>query len=97
MAKTDQSDMCESHIMTQLAIIDEQLEQCNMELSKQAKSSIMNQLPSLEKIDIDLKAYVSLQQNRLVTRIDHQLIRYQNDIRNQQLYRQLFTYNLIHD
>ncbi|CAM2729112.1 unnamed protein product [Rotaria socialis] len=94
IAKTDQSNLCENYIMTQLAMIDDQLDQCNIELDKQAQSSIPILLPSLENMDKDLTCYVLLHQNYLIKRIDQQVMRYKDEIRDRQLYQDLFTYNL---
>ncbi|CAF1515433.1 unnamed protein product [Rotaria magnacalcarata] len=96
IAKTDQFNLCENYIMTQLSMIDDQLDQCNNELDKQAQSTIPILLPSLENMDKDLTSYVSLHQNYLAKRIDQQIIRYKNEIHDQQLYQNLFTYNLTH-
>ncbi|CAM4814943.1 unnamed protein product [Rotaria magnacalcarata] len=97
MAKTNQSELIENYIMTQLAMIDDQIEQCIMELSRQAQSEspIPILLPSLEIMDIELKKYVRVQQHHLLKRMDDQLNRCKNDIRDQHLHRQLFTYPLL--
>ncbi|CAF4469899.1 unnamed protein product, partial [Rotaria sp. Silwood2] len=76
MAKSNQPDLCENYVLTQLAIIDDQLEQCNMELYKQVQSSIPILLPSLDLLDRN-----------------HQIRRFKDDIRDQQLYLDLLTYN----
>ncbi|CAF4745423.1 unnamed protein product, partial [Rotaria sp. Silwood2] len=93
IAKTDQANLCENYIMTQLALIDDQLEQCNMELSRQAQSlhtSIL--LPSLDIIDKELKNYVCIQQNYLVKRMDDRLIQCKNEIHDQQLYQEFLIH-----
>ncbi|CAF3847890.1 unnamed protein product [Rotaria sp. Silwood1] len=95
MAKTNQPNICQQYVRIQLETINGQLKQCNKELIRQAETSRSILLPSLDIMDMNLKNYVSLQQNYLIQRNDHQLIRCKNDIRDQQLYRQLFTDNLI--
>ncbi|CAF4020406.1 unnamed protein product [Rotaria sordida] len=94
MTKTNQADLCENYIMTQLAMIDDQLEQCNLELNKQAQSAIPILLPALDIMDTSLKNYVSLQQNYLVERMQHKIMKFKNELRDEQLYRDLFSYNL---
>ncbi|CAF1273836.1 unnamed protein product [Rotaria sp. Silwood1] len=94
MAKTTQADLCENYIMTQLAMIDDQLEQCNLELNTQAQSTIPLLLPTLDIMDASLKNYVSLQQNYLVERMQHKIRKFKDEFRDEQLYRDLFSYNL---
>ncbi|CAF5223334.1 unnamed protein product [Rotaria magnacalcarata] len=52
-------------------------------------------ITSLEIMDIELKKYVRVQQHHLLKRMDDQLNRCKNDIRDQHLHRQLFTYPLL--
>lgn len=98
MAKTDRPDICQQFVMIQLANIKHQLDQCNMELIRQAQaslsSSISNMLPSMEIVDSGLKEYVYVQQKHLFKGIENQLITYKNDIDDQKLYRQLLANNL---
>jgi hypothetical protein len=98
MAKTDKSEICQQFVMTQLTNIQHQLDQCNMELIKQAQSSlslsISMLLPSREIMDKCLKEYIYLQQKHLFKRIENQLILYKDDIYGQKLYHQLSAYNL---
>ncbi|CAF1088999.1 unnamed protein product [Rotaria sordida] len=94
MVKTNQADLCENYIMTQLAITDDQLEQCDMELDKQTKPPISTLLPPLDIMDTSLKNYVSLQQNYLVERIQHKIMKFKDELRHEKLYRDLFSYNL---
>ncbi|CAF1393936.1 unnamed protein product [Rotaria sordida] len=93
ITKTDQVDLCENYIMIQLAMIDDQLEQCNMELARQAQSTISILLPTLDIIDASLKNYVSLQQNYLVERMQHKIMKLKDELCDEQLYRDLFSYN----
>jgi len=97
MAKTDQLHICKQYVVTQLFNIKQQLDQCNLELTTQAQtsaSSTLILLPSQEILDNCLKEYVCLQQNYLFKRMDQQLIKCKNEIRDQQLYRHLSAYNI---
>jgi galactitol-specific phosphotransferase system IIB component len=94
MAKTNEPEICQEFVMTQLTNIKHQLDQCNMELIGQTQSSISILLPSIEILDNCLKEYVYLQQNYLFKSIDNQLIRYKDDIYDQKLYQQLSAYHL---
>ena len=102
MAKTDQLQICKQYVVTQLDNIKQQLDQCNLELITQAQTSLSSSssslmailLPSQEILDRCLKEYVSLQQNYLFRRMDQQLIKYKDEIYDQQLYRHLSAYNI---
>ena len=101
MAKTDQLQICKQYVVTQLDNIKQQLDQCNSELTTQAQTSLSSSsslmsilLPSQEILDRCLKEYVSLQQNYLFRRMDQQLIKYKDEIYDQQLYRHLSAYNI---
>jgi hypothetical protein len=94
MAKTNEPEICQQFVMTQLNNIKHQLDQCNMELIRQTQSSISILLPSIEILDNCLKEYVYLQQKYLFKRIENQLIICKDDIYDQKLYQQLSAYQL---
>ena len=96
MAKTDEPEMCQTFVMKQLTNIKHQLNECNLELTRQAQlsSSILILLPSIDAMDNCLKEYVGLQQKHLFKRIEIQLNTYKDNIHDRKLYHRLSAYQL---
>jgi hypothetical protein len=90
---TNDTKLCYEYLMNYLENIKQQLNQCQLELSKQSQSCPITNL-SLNQIDHCLKEYVHTERNYLLTRNNEQFNKFQDNIREKDLYKTIVSYQL---
>ncbi|CAF0891282.1 unnamed protein product [Didymodactylos carnosus] len=96
MAKTNDFKLCQQYVITYIQNIKQQLNECQLELSKQSQPYRMTTLP-FDQIDDRLKETVDHERKYLSTRNNNQLLKFKDDIHEKELFRIIFTYRLTTD
>lgn len=97
MAKTNQHELREKFVKQRLHDINLKLDQGTTELTIQFQSCPTTLLPLQITLDRNLQEFVQLQQKYLSNRMKYQLKRYQESIREKELWQILLTYSLTND
>lgn len=79
MAKTEDTQLCRQYLVNYVENIKKQIQQCQIELTKQSESYSMT-VVSLLDIDQCLKDYVDCQRKYLRVRSKHQLIKFKDSL-----------------
>jgi hypothetical protein len=96
MARTSDHELIERFVMKHLTKLELELEQCNAELIAQHLACPLT-LPSLDMIDISLKAFVRSHQKHWQNQVNYQLTKFQNKVRQQELWKELLSHRLSDD
>ena len=92
MAETNEPHLCQQFVKNYLTDIQNQLDQCNVALTRQSQSC--PKILSIVIIDHRLKEYVHSQQRQFSYKISHQLSQFKHEIREKQLHSELFAFHL---
>ncbi|CAF5189613.1 unnamed protein product, partial [Rotaria magnacalcarata] len=95
ITKTNEPQSCQKFIQDYLIHIQQQLEQCGIQLNLQA--STCPEKLTMTLIDHHLKEYICSQQKRFTHKIHHQLKRFKDELHGKRLHRILFDNNLTSD
>jgi len=91
MAKTNDSDLFQEYLMNYIETIKKQIDQYQIELTKQSAFYPIKLL-SLDQIDHGLKEFVNCQRKYLLTRNDKQLIKFKDNIEENELFEIITNY-----
>ncbi|CAF1139902.1 unnamed protein product [Rotaria sordida] len=96
MAKSNDFEVCRRYLVTYITDLKKQMDQCKMELIKQSQLCPITTL-SLDRIDQYLNEFVDCQRNYLSTRNSRQLIKFNNDFHEKELFKTISGYRLTFD
>ncbi|CAF4563699.1 unnamed protein product, partial [Rotaria magnacalcarata] len=92
ITKTNELQLCEKFVQDYLTHIQQQLEQCTIQLNLQATTCPETLTVTL--LDHHLKEYICSQQKRFTRKIHHQLKRFKDALHEKRLHHVLFDNNL---
>ena len=93
LSRTDNFQSCQQYVMDSITNIQEQLNQCQLELNKQLEEYSNIPVP-LERIDSCLKTIVNQERQYLSKRNDDKLSRFKEQLRGKELTKLISTYTL---
>jgi hypothetical protein len=94
MAKTNDFELCKKYLMHYIQTIKTQLNQCQMNLTKQSQSCPITKL-SFDIIECGLKELVDRERKYLSITNNEQLIKFKDDIDEKNLFKTMSTCSLI--
>jgi hypothetical protein len=94
MAKTNDFELCKNYLMHYIQTIKTQLNQCQIDLTKQFQSCPITKL-SFDQIEYGLKELVNRERKYLSITNNEQLIKFKDDIYEKNLFKTISTCSLI--
>jgi hypothetical protein len=91
MAKTDNFEIWQQYLTNYIRDIKKQIDQYQMKLRKQSALCPVTSV-SFERIDHCLKEYVDCQRKHLTRRNNNQLLKFKDDLKENELFKNITTY-----